>query len=154
LTLPSAIVVSFLSAAFFSFSVFEDLRDVVTAKTLGSGDERAVARDLIVFDRLAGDDDGRIQHILVVDFARDIAGFLDDAIDGRTLTDFGFWPGIWNPCSSQDRYLVGFAACCWPRECGETVRSDMKSATARDMAKAEIETRGAGSQLHATWLVC
>ena len=86
-------------------------------------------------DRLAGDDDGRIQHILVVDFARDI-GF-SMCHRWPDIDRFHFWPGIWNPCLPS-RYLVDLAACCWPWECGETVRSDMKSATARDMAKAEI----------------
>src|SRR5262245_15580777 len=74
-------VVSFLSAAFSSFNVC----NVAAAKTLGPCDERAVARDLIVLDGLAGRNDGCVQHILVLDLAADILGLIDGAVDRRAV---------------------------------------------------------------------
>jgi len=38
-----------------------------------------------VFDRLCRADDRGIQHFLVGDFARDLIGFLDEAVDRRAL---------------------------------------------------------------------
>ena len=38
-----------------------------------------------MLDRLRGCDQGGIENVLVVDLAGDIVGFLDDAVDGRTI---------------------------------------------------------------------
>ena len=52
---------------------------------LSPRDERAVAGDLIVFDRLRVGDDRRIEHGFVLDFAGGLIGFFDEAVDGRAV---------------------------------------------------------------------
>src|SRR5262245_26355389 len=58
---------------------------VAAAELLRPGDQGAIAADLVVLDRLRSRDDRRIEHRLVVDLAGDVFGFLDDAVDGRTI---------------------------------------------------------------------
>src|ERR1700731_4761109 len=58
---------------------------IVTAELFRPRDQAAVARYLIMLGGLAGVDQGRIEHRLVRDFASDLVGFLDDAIDRRTV---------------------------------------------------------------------
>ena len=43
-----------------------------------------------MFDGLGRRDDGRVQHRLVGDFADDVVGFLDDAVDRRAINALGF----------------------------------------------------------------
>jgi len=88
--LRSATVLSLVLAAFSS------LRFVVRKRTTsswpsssGPGDQRAVSRDLIVFDRLRIRHDGGVEYGLVVDLARDRVGFLDQAVDRRTVGRLG-----------------------------------------------------------------
>ena len=88
-TFFSAMPVSFLSAAFSSLSVVvKSLRDRLLAEFLGPGDQRAVAGDLVVLDRLGGCDQRRVQHLLVRDLAGDLLGFLDDSVDRRASRAF------------------------------------------------------------------
>ena len=46
------------------------------------GDERAVAVDLVVLDRLSRRDDRRIPEVLVLDLANDLLALLDEAQNG------------------------------------------------------------------------
>ena len=55
--------------------------DVVAAERFRPGNQRAVARDLVVLDRLRCADDGGIEHFLVGDFAGDFVGFANEAVD-------------------------------------------------------------------------
>ena len=50
-----------------------------------SGDQRSVARDFIVLDRLSRCHDRRIQNLLILHLARDVISFSDEAIDSRTF---------------------------------------------------------------------
>jgi hypothetical protein len=52
------------------------------AELFRPGDQSAVARDLIVLDRLRRADDGRVKHVLVGHFAGDLIAFLDQAVNG------------------------------------------------------------------------
>src|SRR5258708_880544 len=56
-----------------------------TADLLGPCDQPAIARDLVMFGGLRSVDQCRIEHGLVGDFARTFVGFLDDAVDRRTV---------------------------------------------------------------------
>ena len=60
------------------------------AEFFGPGDQRAVSRDLVMFDRLRTRHDGGVEHGLVVDLARDRVGFLDQAVDRRAVRRLGF----------------------------------------------------------------
>src|SRR5436305_4775236 len=60
-------------------------QDVVVPELVGPGDQRTVARDLIMLDRLGGADDGGVQNFLVGHFTRDLVRLLDEAIDGGAL---------------------------------------------------------------------
>src|SRR5581483_5039426 len=51
---------------------------------LAPGDERAIARDLVVLDRLRRGNERGIEHRLVVDLARHLLRFLENAVDRRT----------------------------------------------------------------------
>src|SRR4029079_10248275 len=51
----------------------------------GPRDERPVARDLVMLDRLRGRNDADVEHGLVLDLAHEVAAFLDDAVDGGAL---------------------------------------------------------------------
>jgi len=42
-----------------------------------------------MLDRLGRRDQRRIQHLLVIDIARDFACFLQDAVDGGTIVTIG-----------------------------------------------------------------
>ena len=55
------------------------------AELLGPGDERAVARDLVMLDRLRIRDDRGIENRLVVDFTGGLVRFLDQAVDRRAV---------------------------------------------------------------------
>ena len=62
------------------------MRHDIGAAELGRpGDQRAVARDLVVLHRLRGGDEAGIHHVLVVDLADQILAFLQDAVDRRAL---------------------------------------------------------------------
>ncbi len=63
----------------------EQAYHVVVAKLSRPGDQRAVAGDLIMLDGLRAADDGGVKHVLVIDFAGDFVGFLDQTVDGRTI---------------------------------------------------------------------
>src|SRR5215208_6958017 len=67
----------------------QETNDVVVAEFFGPGDQRAVSRDLVMFDRLRTRYDGGVEHGLVVDLARDRVGFLDQAVDRRTVGRLG-----------------------------------------------------------------
>src|SRR5215470_670882 len=67
----------------------EDAGAVVAAKLLRPRDQRSVARDLVVLDRLRGGDQRRVEHLLVLDLAGHLLGFLDDAVDGRAVDRLG-----------------------------------------------------------------
>jgi len=52
------------SAAFFLFEILlQSARAVVAPEILRAGDERAVARDLVVFDRLCGGNERSVEHL-------------------------------------------------------------------------------------------
>ena len=55
------------------------------AKLLRPGDQGAVAGDLVVLDRLRVCYDRGVENLLVVDLSRGFVGFLDDAVDRRTV---------------------------------------------------------------------
>ena len=80
----SASTVNFLSVAVFLVeSLLQDAGAIVAPELFGPCDQAAVARDLIMLGGLCGVDQSLIQHRLVRDFAGDLVGFLDDAVDRR-----------------------------------------------------------------------
>ena len=86
LSFDSAIAVSFLSAL-FSSSRFccKQVGAVVATDAARPGDQRAVARDLVVLDGLTGGDERGVQHLLVGDLAGDLVALLQDAVDRRAV---------------------------------------------------------------------
>lgn len=69
--------------------VGQDIGTVGTAKLLGPGDQGAVTGYLVVLDRLRGCDQGGVENVLVVDVAADFIGFLENAVDSRTVDRLG-----------------------------------------------------------------
>src|SRR6202021_3510538 len=65
--------------------LLQNARTIGAAELFRPSDQAAVARDLIMLGGLAGIDQGGIKHRLVRDFASDLVGFLDDAVDPRTI---------------------------------------------------------------------
>lgn len=80
--LRSATVLSLVFAAFSSFSF------VVSKRTTSSWPSSSVAAHLVVLDGLYARGDRGVQHGLVLGLACRLVGFLDDAVDGRTLATF------------------------------------------------------------------
>src|SRR5499426_522433 len=75
-----------LVGRFFLFEVLlQQGSAVAAAELVRPGDQAAVARDLVVLDRLRGRNERRVQHRLVGDLAGDVLGFFDDAVDGGTI---------------------------------------------------------------------
>ena len=64
--------------------LLQDGRAVIAAKHFRPCDQRAVTRDLIMFDALRGGNQGSVKHVLVVDFARNFTRFFQDWVVGRT----------------------------------------------------------------------
>lgn len=64
----------------------EKADDFIMTGAFGPCDERAVAADFVVLNRLAARDDGSIEHSLVFDLASDLIRFLDDPINRRGRT--------------------------------------------------------------------
>jgi hypothetical protein len=60
----------------------EKADDIVMAEALGPCDQRAVARDFVVLDRLGGADDRGVEDFFVRDLARDFIGLADQTVDG------------------------------------------------------------------------
>src|SRR5262249_31102358 len=60
-------------------------RAIVAAQLFRPCDQRAVARDLIVLDGLRRSDERGIEDRLVLDFAGDLFGLVDDAVDGGAI---------------------------------------------------------------------
>ena len=58
----------------------------------GPSDQRPVARDLVVLDRLRAADNGGIENLLVLNLAGDVVSFADETIDRRQLVPFGRSP--------------------------------------------------------------
>ncbi len=54
----------------------------IVAKLFSPGNQRAVTRDFIVFDRLTACDDRRIENGFVGDLAGDLVVFFQGAVDG------------------------------------------------------------------------
>jgi hypothetical protein len=48
-------------------------------------DQRAIAGDLVMLDRLGRPDDSGVENFLVGDFARDLIAFSNQAVNGRAL---------------------------------------------------------------------
>src|SRR5205823_10416039 len=67
----------------------QDLCALALAELVGPGHQGAVARDLVVLDRLSKRDNGSVQDVLVLDLAHDVFGLADDSIDGRTFVALG-----------------------------------------------------------------
>src|SRR6478735_5768198 len=63
----------------------QEAYNLVVAEFFGPCDQRPVAAHFVMFDGLGVCDDGGIQYRLVLDLARGLIGFLDDAVDRRTL---------------------------------------------------------------------
>ena len=85
-----AIAVSLSSVAFSSSSVSCSSAAISGRPSCGRpGDQRAVARDLVMLDRLRRRDQRRIEHRLVGDLAGDLVGFLDDPVDRRAGNGLG-----------------------------------------------------------------
>jgi hypothetical protein len=59
--------------------------DVGAAKLGRPRDQRAVARDLVVLDRLRGGDQADIHHVDALDLAHQLVALLEDTVDRRTL---------------------------------------------------------------------
>src|ERR1700751_4368301 len=68
--------------------LIQQVGDVVAAEPLRPRDQRAVAGDLIMLDRLRGGDDRGVEHLVVGNLAGHVLGFLDDAVDRRTVDAF------------------------------------------------------------------
>ena len=86
LILRLAMPLSFLSVAFSSLRLAaSSLRNVGTAEQLRPGDQSAVAGDLVMLDGLRGRDQCGIENHLVGDFAGDVVGLVDDAVDRRAF---------------------------------------------------------------------
>src|SRR5262249_10898714 len=79
--------------------LIEQGRRIVAAHLLGPRNERSVTRHLVVFDRLRGSNERRVEHGLVLDFAGNILGLFDDAIDRRAVDALGLLP-------EQIEYLI------------------------------------------------
>src|SRR6266851_6930492 len=75
----------FVSDPFLIEGLLQDTGAIVAAKLLRPRDQAAVARDLIMLGGLGGVDQCRIQHRFVLDLTDDLVGFLDDAVDRRTV---------------------------------------------------------------------
>src|SRR6476646_1130872 len=58
---------------------------VVTPQLFGPGDQRAVARDLIVFDGLRRSDERGVENGFVLHLAGHLFGLVDDAVDRWTI---------------------------------------------------------------------
>jgi hypothetical protein len=54
-----------------------------------------------MLDRLRCRDEGCIENGLVLDFARDLIGFLNDAVDAGQPTPCAFSSASWDTCSSR-----------------------------------------------------
>src|SRR5262249_41770866 len=65
--------------------LLKQCRAIVAPEFLCPRDQRAIARDLIVLDRLRRSDERGIQNRLVLDLARDLFGLVDDAVDGGAI---------------------------------------------------------------------
>jgi hypothetical protein len=75
--LPSAFV-----GCLFLVEILLQQRDTIPlAQWVRPRNQGALARDLVMLDRLRCRDEGCIENGLVLDFARDLIGFLDDAAD-------------------------------------------------------------------------
>ena len=75
---------------FFLEILLEKRRAVGPTQLLGPGDERAIARHLIVLDRLCGRHESGVEHAGVVNLASDLVGFLENAVDRRAVHALGF----------------------------------------------------------------
>src|ERR1700682_4992133 len=69
--------------------LFEQGRAIVASQLPRPGDQAAVARDLVVLDRLRRGDQSRVQHALVVDLAGNLIGLLEDAVDSWAVHFLG-----------------------------------------------------------------
>jgi hypothetical protein len=75
--LPSAFV-----GCLFLVEILLQQRDTIPlAQWVRPRNQGALARDLVMLDRLRCRDEGCIENGLVLDFARDLIGFLNDAVD-------------------------------------------------------------------------
>src|SRR4051794_255215 len=69
----------------------EKAHDLVVAEFFGPSDQRPITADFVVLHGLGVRDDGGVQHGLVLDLACRLVGFLDDAVDRRTLRTGGLF---------------------------------------------------------------
>jgi hypothetical protein len=75
----------FVRSLFLVKDGIEEAHDVIVPERVRPRDQRAVAGDLIVLDRLRRPDDSRVKNFLVGDFAGGFIAFLDQPVDGRTF---------------------------------------------------------------------
>jgi hypothetical protein len=61
--------------------LFEQAGAIRAPQELGPRDQSAVTRHLVVLDGLSRGDRGRVEDVLVVDFAGDVVRLFDDAAD-------------------------------------------------------------------------
>ena len=62
---------------------------------------------------LGGSDEGRIQYLLVVNVARDVAGFLEDAVNGRAIHALGFDAVHFEDFFETDDLVLGLCQMCF-----------------------------------------